>query len=144
MTRHTFFFEEGVWSAAGEFIDAQGRPFPLSGEARFTHGAVWTNDSVMRVAADPPWEIRNSYQVIPFETGRLETVWSSNQSATGRFLGTLSVVADVILSHGQTADSRHITVEVLRRISNDEYENRGVYLLDGKRVSAWRVTLRKI
>jgi len=143
VAKHSFFFEEAVWTADGEFTDALGRLFPLSGEARFTHGAVWSNDSVMRVAADPPWEIHNAYQVIPFEPSRLSTVWSSTQSSAGRFLGTLTVVDDVILSHGHTADSRHVTVEILRRVSDDQYENRGAYFVDGSLVSSWSVTLRR-
>lgn len=144
MSQHTFLFDEGEWLATGFLIDARGGHCQVSGNSRIRHAdGFWINESWMKAASDPPIEVRNAYCVTPFPEGRDDTTWTSENPATGRFRGTMVIVADTILSRAESSDRAHWTVDAIRRVSADHYTNRGSYFFEGKRVSSWVIDLRR-
>jgi len=144
VSRHTFLFDEGQWLASGFLIDARGEHCHVSGDSQIRHAdGFWVNESRMKVACEPPFEARHTYRVKPFEAGRDDTTWASENPAVGQFRGTMVIVADTIISRAESSDGVHWTVDAIRRVSPEHYTNRGAYFHEGKRVSSWVIDLRR-
>jgi hypothetical protein len=46
---HTFLLKEGLWKAAGEFVDGMGKATAVQGEAQIRHNPdQWIYEGVMR------------------------------------------------------------------------------------------------
>jgi hypothetical protein len=55
---HTFLLKEGLWKAAGEFVDGMGKATAVQGEAQIRHNPdQWIYEGVMRAATTPPTEL---------------------------------------------------------------------------------------
>ncbi|MCE5274756.1 MAG: hypothetical protein ABFD70_12360 [Syntrophaceae bacterium] len=141
---HTFLFTQARWLARGLFFDAKGKALPAEGEISISHqGNLWVNEGIIKVLGERPAEIRNRYEIVPIPEGTSTTTWTSVNPAIGRFMGSFAVVGDSILSCFQSEDAAYSGMEYLRQEESHQYQNRGVLLLRGERVSSWAVTLRK-
>lgn len=143
--RHTFLFIEAVWSAEGVYVDESENPFPLVGQTEIVHGAtVWINTGSMRINGPQPSELRNRYEIAPFQPGVSCTAWRSFNPDLGPLVGQFVVVADTILSAWRTEDGRASGAESLLQINESEYQNRGVAFFGPRRMSSWAATLKRI
>ncbi|MGC9324175.1 MAG: hypothetical protein ACP5G0_05420 [Desulfomonilia bacterium] len=139
---HTFLLSEGTWSARGFFLDTEGVRNPVEGQVATTHTEdQWIHEGAMRVLAFPPVEISNRYEIVPFQEGSDITQWTSLNPALGEITGTFSLVDDSILSVYHSADGTYTGAEYLKKITPDVYQNRGMLMSSGRRISSWSVEL---
>jgi hypothetical protein len=141
---HTYPFEPAVWEADGRFIDASGQVSPARGQVRIRHkGAVWVSTGVMRVLREPALEFTSTCTLEPMAPGADTSAWSSENPVLGKCTGTFVLIADTIVSLYRSLDGIHTGTEVLLKVDDDHYVNRGVLLRDGDKVSAWAMDLKR-
>lgn len=144
---HTFLFQEGLWTAEGEYVDEAMNRASLEGETRITHHPdVWLNEGRLIITMDgKKVEIENLYRVIPFAAGSDFTAWESFNPALGMLRGHFIVIGDAILSSCASADSRYTGTEFLLQETADRYLNRGTLFSASGKISSWTLTLiRKV
>ena len=140
--KHTFLFEEKRWSARGTFFTDNGEAFPLKGETVVTHDhGKWINEGTMTVECDEARAFSNRYEITPFKEGLDNTTWVSRNPDMGTLMGCFVLVHDTILSSYQSADGIYRGIEYLKKIDDVTYENRGVALKNGIKISSWATTL---
>lgn len=142
---HTYLFQEGLWTAKGEYYDEAMNPACLEGETRVTHHPdVWLNEGHMMIEMEgKKVEIENLYRVIPFAAGSDFTAWESFNPALGTLRGHFIVIGNAILSSCTSADTRYTGTEFLLQETEDRYINRGtLFSVDGK-ISSWALTLSR-
>lgn len=142
---HTFLFQEGFWNARGYYFDDMDRALTLEGITRITHlEDLWINEGEMEInAGDKPIKIYNRYEIIPFREGRNQTTWESLSPDLGKLLGQFAIVDDAIMSTCHAQSGVYTGVEVLLKISNTHYQNRGVLFKGNDKLSSWSVDLHK-
>lgn len=142
-TRHTFLFDEGVWAVSGEYIGQDGAVVPVEGSARITHSSVlWRNQGVMTlVQPGGNIEIRNDYEIAPFEEGRDFTAWRAENPSLGKLTGLFVVVDDSIISTISSEDGQVSGIEYLRKVSDDHYVSRGFIFRGEEKLSSWAADL---
>ena len=138
---HTYFFQTANWTARGTYYDADGEVLPLSGAVQIEHSAAkWTLDGWLEVAADAPVCFVNRYAIR--ETGDPKALaWTSWNPVLGELEGRFEVVGGHILSYYRSPDGRYEGQEVLSIEDGDTYDNVGLALKDGARLSAWTARL---
>jgi len=141
--RHTFLFDEGVWAVSGEYIGQDGAVVPVEGSARITHSSVlWRNQGVMTlVQPGGNIEIRNDYEIAPFEEGRDFTAWRAENPSLGKLTGLFVVVDDSIISTISSEDGQVSGIEYLRKVSDDHYVSRGFIFRGEEKLSSWAADL---
>ena len=141
--RHTFLFEEGIWAVSGEYTGQNGAAVPVEGSARITHEAmVWRNRGVMTLiqpAGDI--EIKNDYEIAPFEDGSDFTAWRAENPALGKLSGLFVVVDDSIISTISSEDGKVSGIEYLRKVSENHYMSRGFIFRGEEKLSSWAAEL---
>ena len=71
----------------------------MEGQVRIYHeDNLWINDGVMKVVGQESIEIRNRYEVIPWEEGQELTTWVSVNPGLGVLEGTFTITDDCIIS----------------------------------------------
>lgn len=137
--KHTFLFEEGLWAVSGEYTGQDGQVFPMEGSARITHeDGLWRNQGIMTlVQASGNVEIRNDYEIAPFEQGRDHTAWRAENPSLGRLSGLFVVVDDSIISTIASEDGRISGIEYLRKVHDDHYKSRGFIFRSDEKLSSW-------
>ena len=142
--KHTFLFEEGVWTAVGAFTDAEGNVAPVRGQSKTIHGPdVWVEESYLELQTDEKIEIHNNYKIVPFEEGSDTTTWTSLNPTLGKLSGKFVIVDDSIISSFKSENLIYTGLELLTKIDDDKYINRGVLLKDGEKFSSWAVELTR-
>ena len=138
---HTYLFRPGRWRAAGTYYDEGGRTWPLTGRVELVRTAEeWTLDGWLEVAADAPVRFVNRYAIR--ETGDPTALaWTSWNPVLGELEGRFEVVGGHILSYYRSPDGRYEGQEVLSIEDGDTYDNVGLALKDGARLSAWTARL---
>lgn len=141
--RHTFLFEEGIWSVSGEYTGQNGVTVPVEGSARITHSTmVWQNrGSMTLVQPSGDIEIRNDYEIVPFEEGSDFTAWQGENPALGKLNGLFVVVDDSIISTIASDDGKISGIEYLRKVSEDLYKVRGFIFRGEEKLSSWAADL---
>lgn len=141
--RHTFLFEEGIWAVSGEYTGQNGATVPVEGSARITHEArVWRNRGVMTlIQPSGDIEIKNDYEIAPFEDGRDFTAWRAENPALGKLSGLFVVVDDSIISTISSEDGKVSGIEYLRKVSENHYMSRGFIFRGEEKLSSWAAEL---
>lgn len=141
--KHTFLFEEGIWTVSGEYTGQNGAVIPMEGSARITHAEnIWKNQGVMTlVQAGGNIEIRNDYEIAPFDEGSDYTAWRSDNPSLGRLTGLFVVVDDSIISTIASDDGKISGIEYLRKVNEDLYVSRGFIFRGNEKVSSWAAEL---
>jgi hypothetical protein len=139
---HTFLLKEGLWKAAGEFVDGVGKGTAVQGEAQIRHNpGQWIYEGVMRVATTPPSEHKTLYEIVPFAPGNFATSWISKSASFGTLHGRFVIIGDVILSSYESVTARYRGQDTIIRRDDKRYSARGM-LIDGVKIlSAWRIEL---
>jgi len=142
---HTFLFQEGIWIAEGHYFDDTERTYPLRGMTRITHQeGLWLNEGEMEIiAVDHPVRICNRYEIVPFDEGRNHTTWESLNPDLGTLLGQFIIVDDTIISTCRSSNGGYMGTEIILRINEMHYKNRGVFLQGNDKLSSWSVDLHK-
>ena len=141
---HTFLFEPGIWTAAGTFWSADGKPMSAEGRTEITHRPeCWLLSGSMRVLCSPPVEFVNAYSIEPPSREGAALKWTSENPALGKLHGTFSVVGPCILSVYRCEEAGYVGAEHLAQVDPRHYDATGVLLLDDRRLSSWRVVLTR-
>ena len=141
--RHTFLFEEGIWAVSGEYTGQNGATVPVEGSARITHEVmVWRNRGVMTlIQPSGNVDIKNDYEIVPFEEGRDFTAWRAENPALGKLNGLFVVVDDSIISTISSEDGKVSGIEYLRKVSENHYMSRGFIFRGEEKLSSWAAEL---
>jgi hypothetical protein len=142
---HTFLFAPGRWSGAGTFWTEDGRATPAEGRTEITHrDDCWLLAGSLRVFSSPPVEFVNHYFIQPIVADGISTTWNSENSAIGKLKGSFSIVGPSIVSlYRCDGGPGYYGTEHLLQMDPDHYEACGVLLLEGRRLSSWRVSLKR-
>ncbi|MBX5460279.1 MAG: hypothetical protein IRZ28_04240 [Steroidobacteraceae bacterium] len=142
---HTFLFQPGVWSGAGTFWTEDGKALSAEIHTEISHRAdCWLLAGSLRVLCSPHVEFVNNYFVEPPAPDALTTRFTSENSAIGKLKGSFSIVGPSIVSlYRCEGGPGYYGTEHLLQVDANHYEACGVLLLDGRRLSSWRVALRR-
>lgn len=142
---HTFLFEEGEWTANGNYSDEKNRRLPATGTAKITHAAnQWIHQSSLTMLSLTGLvAIENRYVITPFEEGSECTRFRGENPGLGRLSGNLAIVGDSVLAVSSSDDSSIGAVEYFRRLSDTVYENRGFLLKRDEKVGSWDLELHR-
>ncbi len=142
--KHTFLLTQSKWHASGVYTDENGTTSPAETEISTTHlEELWVNEGTMEVTGDNPAVFQNRYEIVPLAKGALTTTWKSTSPSIGVLYGIFSIVGDSILSAYCSDDGLYSGMEFFRQVSADTYENRGILLHEGLRVSSWELDLTR-
>ena len=141
--RHTFLFEEGIWAVSGEYIGQNGVAVSVEGSARITHEAmVWRNRGVMTlIQPSGNVDIKNDYEIVPFEEGSDFSAWRAENPALGKLSGLFVVVDDSIISTISSEDGKVSGIEYVRKVSENHYMSRGFIFRGEEKLSSWAAEL---
>ncbi len=92
----------------------------------------------------PGRQIINNYRIEPFGGKKKLTEWHSDTPDLGKMSGRMIIVDDAIFSHFETDDGCCYGSEVLIRIDQDRYLNRGYLMSSDSRSRSWVVELTRI
>ena len=143
---HTFLFQPGLWSGAGTFWTEDGKPTQAEGRTEISHRHdCWLLAGSLRVLSSPPVEFVNHYFIKPPGPDAISTTWTSENSAIGKLKGSFSIVGPSIVSlyFAEDGGAGYYGTEHLMLLDENHYEACGVLLLEGKRLSSWRVALTR-
>ena len=141
--RHTYIFEEGVWTACGIYINDAGVGVDVRGRSVVVHqDELWVIELNMTLLPVEDREYRNLdfktvYEVKPIVCETDATDWITYNQSMGRLSGKITVVHDSILSMYHTTNGMIRGMESLLKISNDRYHCRGALFERGRRTSSW-------
>jgi hypothetical protein len=151
--QHTFLFEPGIWTAEGTFWTADGRDISADGRTEITQGSStrasqgkecgWVIAGRLRVLSSPPAEFVSIYCVMPSEKDPLTYKMTSENSTLGKLHGVFTITGPTIMSMYRSEQGNYQGTEHLRQIHSHHYEACGVLLMDDRRLSSWRVDLRR-
>jgi hypothetical protein len=143
--KHTFIFQEGYWNAEGYYFDDMDRPLPLAGTTRITHlDGLWINEGEMEIkAGDQSIKFYNRYEIVPFREGKNHTTWESLNPDLGTLLGRFVIVDDTILSTCRTKNGGYTGTEILLKITETHYKNRGMLFKGNDILSSWSIDLHR-
>jgi hypothetical protein len=143
LNRHTYLFEEAIWLIGGVYINERSIPIDVEGDSVISHReGRWFNELSMELKVDHSREYRNVqyktvYEYAPVESVQESSVWHASNALLGRLHGMLVFVDDTIFSSYQNINGSIRGMEILRKISDYEYQCRGALIEGGKRSSSW-------
>ena len=95
--KHTFLFLESTWTGKGTYYDQNGNPLNAIGQSEIVHlKNTWFINSSMSLSGENPVELKNDYEIMPFENDI--TSWKSVNPELGTLLGSFAIVEDSIIS----------------------------------------------
>lgn len=97
----------------------------------------------LRVHASPPVEFLNIYCMTPPSKDALTSKWTMENPALGKLHGLFSIVGPSIMSMYRSANGGYYGSEHLFQIDEDRYEAYGLLLMEDRRLSSWRVELKR-
>lgn len=142
IVKHTYLFRPGRWRAEGTYYDEADRALPLTGWSEVLRTQQqWTLDGALEVQLPTPLRFTNRYQLR--ETNFPQTLaWESYNPALGTLTGTFEVVGPNLLSQYRSSDGVYSGFEILTLQADGSYQNTGLSLKSGRRMSAWTALLR--
>lgn len=142
IVKHTYLFRPGRWRAEGTYYDEADRALPLTGWSEVLRTQQqWTLDGALEVQLPTPLRFTNRYQLR--ETNFPQTLaWESYNPALGTLTGTFEVVGPNLLSQYRSSDGVYSGFEILTLQADGSYQNTGLSLKSGRRLSAWTALLR--
>ena len=143
---HTFLFQEGIWNARGHYFDDTDRALPLDGMTRIMHlETLWINEAEMEIKTgdNSPIKIYNRYEIAHFKKGRNVTTWESQNPDLGILLGQFVIVGDTIISMCRSKNGEYSGTEIILKIDDTHYKNRGVLFKGNDKLSSWSIELSK-
>ena len=142
IVKHTYLFRPGRWRAEGTYYDEADRALPLTGWSEVLRTQQqWTLDGALEVQLPTPLRFTNRYQLR--ETNFPQTLaWESYNPALGPLTGTFEVVGPNLLSQYRSSDGVYSGFEILTLQADGSYQNTGLSLKSGRRMSAWTALLR--
>ena len=141
---HTFLLSPGIWLSRGMLYDANNQPMDIEGRSEIVHQSdLWIHTSQMEVLSNMGASARNVYHIRPFAEGKVITMWDSENAALGDFEGRFMLVADSIISQFQTSGGEFSGVEYFKKISDGQYQSRGMVFEHGKLLSSWASDLER-
>lgn len=142
IVKHTYLFRPGRWRAEGTYYDEADRALPLTGWSEVLRTQQqWTLDGALEVQLPTPLRFTNRYQLR--ETNFPQTLaWESYNPALGTLTGTFEVVGPNLLSQYRSSDGVYSGFEILTFQADGSYQNTGLSLKSGRRMSAWTALLR--
>ncbi len=144
-TSHTYILQPGEWNVTGNFYDAHGSRFKITGDVDITHSEEqWINDSRMVLhTADGPLKFGNIYEIEPALKGLESTIWETQHNALGLLIGTLLIMEDCLIM-SYTAEGGHYTgSETLIYNTDDLYQSFGVMWQGDQKISSWRARVER-
>ena len=98
---HTFLFQEGTWTAKGNYSDPNNNLIEVEGETKITHlEDKWLLEGYMKLILDNPVEFQNIYEIVPFKDGMEDfTNWKSYNPALCNLFGKFMVVLSKTFSN---------------------------------------------
>jgi len=143
--QHTFLFEEATWEATGTYYAESQQPIPASGKVKIIHEQDdWINEGVMELAIPSTQPIYNRYEIIPFESDKDSTSFTSLNPALGKIHGKFIIVGDTIISIYNTNDMTFRGTEFISKVNDDLYYAKGVLLHNDQKISSWDMKLTRI
>jgi hypothetical protein len=140
--KHTFLFTENTWAAIGTYYDEKNKPAAVTGEYTVTHlKKAWFLDSILFLPGEKPVELKNDYEIVPFEKG--VTSWKAENPALGTLLGSFAIIEDSIISLFSTQKGDHFGTEFFTMISETEYVGKGVLYKPAGKIYSWSVRLTR-
>jgi hypothetical protein len=140
--KHTFLYTENTWSARGTYYDEKNKPVAVTGEYTVTHlKKTWFLDSSLVLPGENPVELKNDYEMAPFEKG--VTSWKAENPALGTLLGSFAIVEDTIISLFSTQNGDHFGTEFFTKINETEYIGKGVLYSPVSKIYSWSVRLTR-
>ena len=140
--RHTWLFEPGTWSAAGQFWDKGELEREGRGTSIVRHiGAVWEVEGSMEICGEAPVRFQNDYRIAAPAADARIVPWQSENPALGALTGVFVVLGDTIMSSFQSSDRAFVGSEAMRHLAPDRYQARGLLLASGAVVSTWSMEL---
>lgn len=141
---HTFLFHEADWEVEGICLDQDGNEMAAKGITRVRHGTdEWNVEGEMTTGQGNPFMVRNSYTLAPWPGGEDASPWESVDPVLGLLFGMIAVVGDTILSRFVSEDGEYSGMESLRMMDNATYQNRGALFKRDRKISSWRIEMRK-
>ena len=138
---HTYLFRSDHWQAEGTYYDEAGHAFPLTGRSEILcTEQQWMLNGLLVVHLPIPIQFTNHYQIQKSEPPAT-LVWQSHNPALGNLSGTFEIVGAHILSQYRSTDHVYSGFEVLTLQADGTYQNTGLSLKAGKRLSAWTAVL---
>lgn len=141
IVKHTYLFRPGRWRAEGTYYDEADRALPLTGWSEVLRTQQqWTLDGALEVQLPTPLRFTNRYQLC--ETNFPQTLaWESYNPALGTLTGTFEVVGPNLMSQYRSSDGVYSGFEILTLQADGSYQNTGLSLKSGRRMSAWTALL---
>ena len=140
--KHTFLFTESTWAVKGTYYDEKNNPVAVTGESYVTHlKKLWFLNSNMILPGEKPVELKNDYEIAPFEKD--VTSWKSTNSSYGTLLGSFAIVDDSIISLFSSQKGDYFGTEFFTMISESEYAWKGILYSPAARISSWSVRLTR-
>jgi hypothetical protein len=141
---HSFLFQEGDWKSKGTYLDQDGNETAVAGTTRVRHGVdEWQVEGEMTADHGDPSVIHNIYTLAPWPGGKDASPWESVDPELGLLFGMIAVVGDTILSRFVSEDGEYSGMECLRMIDEVTYENRGALFKRDRKVSSWKMELKR-
>ncbi|MBF0529013.1 MAG: hypothetical protein HQK55_07045 [Deltaproteobacteria bacterium] len=142
--RHTFLFDPCLWETDGVYYDANGQRLLCEGRTVITHQPdSWTNEGTLRLMTDPPLELHNRYDIVPFAPGLDMTTWTSFNPEIEILHGRFIIVEDAIISPWKSTSGEFWGTEFLVQVSETEYRGRGCAFKGEFKLAGWAIRLRK-
>ena len=144
-TKHTYLFEEGTWSAHGNYFDAENNDMEVKGESRIKHEKdQWHINSFMELQDAAKTRIKSTYVISAMSSSDEYSFWESDNPDLGKLLGRFMIVGDSIMSMYQSESRLYSGTEVLTKISDRKYLSKGFAFYGDEKLSSWEVTLEKV
>ncbi|HHU87546.1 MAG: hypothetical protein ACOX86_06410 [Pelotomaculaceae bacterium] len=138
--KHTFLFLESTWTGKGTYYDQNGNPLNAIGQSEIVHlKNTWFINSSMSLSGENPVELKNDYEIMPFENDI--TSWKSVNPELGTLLGSFAIVEDSIISLFSSEKGEVFGSEILTQINESEYSAKGVLYNAAGKISSWSVQL---
>ena len=142
--QHTFIYQPGNWKASGVFWTADGQALEAEGRSEVSHAKeCWMIAGKLRVLASPPVEFVNIYCMQRPLKDALTSPWTMENAALGKLHGIFSIVGPSIMSVYRSERGSYQGTEHLLQRGEDFYEAYGLLLMDDRRLSSWRVELKR-
>lgn len=142
---HTYFDDGSIWKASGTYFDENGKGYAVTGRCEAKHDeAQWSLDGYMEVAfPGSPTKFFNKYSIR--ETDLKYTLsWISEKPALGTLRGVFELVGDSVISFYTSDTKEYAGTETLTQLDEDSYDAVGAAFQNGKRMSAWTVSLKRV
>jgi hypothetical protein len=139
---HTYLFQPGLWQVEGVYFDGKGVRHRQTGQLVVVHGpGLWTIDSTVNISGEDTRDFQTLYEVTPPGEGLSYAEWKSASTGPEPIYGLFVVVDDVIMMPWQSRTGSYWGQEMLARVSDSEYLNRGFAFLKSTMVHSWSVRL---